>query len=227
MKKNGKYCSNKGMSMKPLAILLALTLLVGCAVGGTIAWLTAQTGPVTNTFTIGDINIDLKEHDLIVDQTGDYDLGDTEGTGITNYNFVPGDTLPKDPFVKVQEGSEKCYVFIKVTESNNISVTKPDNTTEDAMQYDVDETVWTPVTGHAGYWYKVVEKQNDDNDGTVEFQTFNILVDNEVKVSPYLTKNSALETAKFNLSFKAAAIQFDNIDDVADAWSNLPTEFTT
>ena len=60
--KNGKYCNGKkSLNMKPLAVLLALTLLVGCAIGGTIAWLTAQTGEVVNTFTVGDINIKLEE----------------------------------------------------------------------------------------------------------------------------------------------------------------------
>lgn len=119
MKKNGKY-SNKGLNMKPLAILLALTLLVGCAIGGTIAWLTAQTDPVENTFTVGDINITLQEHALKNDGTLDpTSLLPKDGQSGNTYNFVPGDTLPKDPFVTVAANSEPCYLFIKVTVSNN------------------------------------------------------------------------------------------------------------
>jgi len=98
--KNGKYCNGKkGANMKPLAVLLALTLLVGCAIGGTIAWLTDNTGPVENTFTVGNIDIDL-----------------TETTGNT-YKMVPGHTIQKDPYVTVQKGSEDCYVFIEVKKS--------------------------------------------------------------------------------------------------------------
>ena len=51
----------KGVSTKVFLSLLALVLVVGCAVGGTIAWLTAKTDPVVNTFTYGKINIALTE----------------------------------------------------------------------------------------------------------------------------------------------------------------------
>ena len=98
--KNGKYSNGKkSLNMKPLAVLLAMTLLVGCAIGGTIAWLTDNTGPVENTFTVGNIDIDL-----------------TETTGNT-YKMVPGHTIQKDPYVTVQKGSEDCYVFIEVKKS--------------------------------------------------------------------------------------------------------------
>lgn len=33
--------------------VLALTLLIGCSLGGTIAWLMDKTETVTNTFTVG------------------------------------------------------------------------------------------------------------------------------------------------------------------------------
>ncbi|MBQ8648189.1 MAG: hypothetical protein IJ484_08615, partial [Oscillospiraceae bacterium] len=43
------------------ALLLALVLMIGCAIGGTLAWLIADTGPVTNTFTYGNIDLTLDE----------------------------------------------------------------------------------------------------------------------------------------------------------------------
>ena len=49
------------MKKKTLALVLALTLLVAGVIGGTLAWLTDQTDEVKNTFTVGDINIDLTE----------------------------------------------------------------------------------------------------------------------------------------------------------------------
>ena len=52
---------NRGISTRALIAVLALTLLIGCSLGGTIAWLMDKTETVTNTFTVGDINIDLTE----------------------------------------------------------------------------------------------------------------------------------------------------------------------
>ena len=89
------------MKKKTLALVLALTLLVSGVVGGTLAWLTDQTAEVKNTFTVGDINIDL-----------------TETT--TDYKMVPGNTIAKDPTVTVKANSEACWLFVKVTESTDL-----------------------------------------------------------------------------------------------------------
>lgn len=89
------------MKKKTLALVLALTLLVAGVVGGTLAWLTDQTAEVKNTFTVGDINIDL-----------------TETT--TNYKMVPGNTIAKDPTVTVKANSEACWLFVQVTESTDL-----------------------------------------------------------------------------------------------------------
>lgn len=89
------------MKKKTLALVLALTLLVAGVVGGTLAWLTDQTAEVKNTFTVGDINIDL-----------------TETT--TDYKMVPGNTIAKDPTVTVKANSEACWLFVKVTESTDL-----------------------------------------------------------------------------------------------------------
>ena len=80
--------NRRNVSNKTVAILLALVLAIGCAVGGTLAWLISQTNPVVNTFTYGDINIDLKE--------------DTKGP----YTITPGKAITKDPKVTVKANSE-------------------------------------------------------------------------------------------------------------------------
>lgn len=49
------------MKKKGLALVLVLTLLVVCVVAGTLAWLTAKSDVVTNTFTTSDIKVELKE----------------------------------------------------------------------------------------------------------------------------------------------------------------------
>ena len=88
------------MKKKAWVSLVAVVLVLCCAVGGTLAWLTAKTNPVKNTFTVGDINIDL-----------------TETT--KDYKMVPGNTIAKDPKVTVKSGSEACYLFVKVEKSTN------------------------------------------------------------------------------------------------------------
>lgn len=87
------------MKKKVLSIV-AVVLVLCCAIGGTLAWLTDKTDPVVNTFTVGDINIEL-----------------TETT--TNYKMVPGNTISKDPKVTVKANSEACWLFVKVEKSTN------------------------------------------------------------------------------------------------------------
>lgn len=114
--RNGKY-QNKG-SKRILVLALALVLLLGCGIGGTIAWLMDSTETVTNTFTVGDINIELKEHDLKADGTLDNTTAG-EVNEENTYKILPGTKQPKDPFVRVKAGSEACYVFVQVQEVNN------------------------------------------------------------------------------------------------------------
>ena len=52
---------SKSRFPKALALVLAVVLLVGAAIGGTVAWLTDKTGDVVNTFTVGNIDIELAE----------------------------------------------------------------------------------------------------------------------------------------------------------------------
>ena len=82
---------------KAVITAVALTLVLCLAVGGTLAYLVATSDPVTNTFTVGDIKIDLAET--------------KEGP----FKVVPGATDAKDPSVTVESGSEKCYVYVKIT----------------------------------------------------------------------------------------------------------------
>ena len=89
------------MKKKGLALVLALTLLVVGVVAGTLAWLTAKSDTVVNTFTTSDIKVELKE---------------TTGT---EYKMIPGYTISKDPKATVLSGSEECYLFVKLDKSAN------------------------------------------------------------------------------------------------------------
>lgn len=97
--------NRRNVSNKTVAILLALVLAIGCAVGGTLAWLISETDPVVNTFTYGDINISLEET--------------TE-----KYKITPGVSINKDPKVTVKANSEACWLFVKVEEQGTFVADK-------------------------------------------------------------------------------------------------------
>ncbi|MBS6311323.1 MAG: SipW-dependent-type signal peptide-containing protein [Firmicutes bacterium] len=114
------------MKKKVLSIV-AVVLVLCCAIGGTLAWLTDKTASVKNTFTVGDINIEL-----------------TETT--TNYKMVPGNTISKDPKVTVKANSEACWLFVKVEKSANF---------DSFMTYDMADG-WTELPSVTGVYYREV-----------------------------------------------------------------------
>lgn len=212
MKDRKSVNGNKGMGVKPLALLLALALLLGGVMGGTLAWLTDKSATVVNTFTVGDINIELKEHDLTTDEEGNYVLDENkEVISNEDYLFVPGDTLPKDPFVRVKAGSEDCYVFIKVQEINNSRMDLNGKIINWAVSDGWTEYAANPASVGTTYYYCTVEKSESDA------QILNILKDNQVTVNELVTKTmtEGINNAKPTLKFSAAAVQSAHI--VAEA----------
>ena len=101
---------------KGLLLLLCLVLLVTAAITVTLAFLTDRES-VKNTFTVGNVQIDLDESvvdpdgDPVVDENGD-PVREEEGN---EYHLVPGKTYLKDPMVTVKAGSKRCYVRMMVT----------------------------------------------------------------------------------------------------------------
>lgn len=99
------------MKTKSKALLLTLcaVLLVAASVLGTMAYLTS-TDTVTNTFTVGKVEIKLDETD-VTNPTG-------SRVQANSYKLMPGTTYTKDPTVTVLKGSEDSYVRMKVTFNN-------------------------------------------------------------------------------------------------------------
>ena len=195
------------MKKKAIVAVVALVLVLCCAMGGTLAWLVDSTTEVKNTFTYGDINIGLSESD-------DLDL-----------KMIPGNSIKKDPVVTVKKGSEACWLFVEVKESENFddfmtyaiaegwtlyntttsgSNIKTDNTTDDTyvIYREVDAT-----TAKTGTSYQVLK----GNTVTV--------LDSVEKSDMEAIKNGT--TAKPTLTFTAYAVQKDGFDTAALAWAEI------
>ena len=131
------HANRRSVSSKAFAAVLALVLVLGCALGGTVAWLVAKSDPVVNTFTYGDININLEE---------------TTGS---SYKIIPGVDIAKDPKVTVEADSEACWLFVKVEEVGTFVA--------DKVTYSVADG-WTALTGQPGVYYREVGAVTADTD---------------------------------------------------------------
>ena len=210
------------MKKKILALTLVFALALALGIGGTVAWLTAKTDSVVNTFTVGDINITLTESGA----TGN----------AKNYTFVPGDKLAKDPMVTVLEGSEACYLFVKIdAENNSLGAVDPILTWNPADGW--TKLVIADTGEDTEIYYRQVNAVPVDADDTTKGQEFYVLAgegtDNYkngyVTVSTELTKAQVnnLNNDKPTLTFTAYAIQSANLADTntdgkvdaVDAWA--------
>lgn len=223
------------MSKKSLALLLAVALLIGGAVGGTIAWLTDTTEKVTNTFSVGNIDIELLEHELkdgaLLNTGCPTNIQESEHHEVSNnaYKIIPGTEQPKDPFVRVKANTEKCYLFIQVQPVNNETGNEEaDNVATKYITYTINDEVWTqlkddqnqPVIVNGGeIWYK---EHNMINTTAV---MLNILKGEEVTYDPHLTKDDIDKVGDNNkptLNFKAFAVQKEAVGTAFDAWGKIP-----
>ncbi|MBR5874705.1 MAG: SipW-dependent-type signal peptide-containing protein [Oscillospiraceae bacterium] len=111
---------------KVLAVVLAFVLTVSLSVAGTIAYL-ADTDSAKNTFTTGNVKIDLTEAEVKPDDKGNliedtskarFDLNDVQDDieDINSYGKIyPGQTIFKDPTIELLAGSENAYLGAVVT----------------------------------------------------------------------------------------------------------------
>ena len=179
-----KHVANRRRSVSSRAFiaLLALVLVIGCVAGGTVAWLVAKTDPVVNTFTYGNINIALAE---------------TTGT---SYKVIPGTTIKKDPTVTVKNGSEACYLFVKVEKVGMFT----------GMSYEIADG-WTEL--ESGVYYRLVDAVTADT-------SFAVIKGNEITVSSDLTKEN-IPAVNPTLKITAYAVQKEKITTAADAWAKV------
>lgn len=179
------------ISGKMFVTMLAVVLLVGCIIGGTVAWLTDQTDPITNTFTYGDINITL---------------GETTGN---DYKIIPGVNIDKNPKVTVKKDSEACWLFVKVEEEGTFVANK--------VTYSIADG-WTKGDGTkipANVYYRAVDAVTNDTDFAV-LKDNKIYVSEELSKSDIQSIS-----AQPKLTFTAYAVQKEGSNNAAEAWAKV------
>ena len=222
-------------SLTPIFVLaLALIVIIGGSIGGTLAWLTDKTTEVTNTFTVGNIAIKLEES-WNTDGSDNDTLADSWSAKI-----IPGNSYEKDPKVTVLSGSEDCWLFVTMTVKNN---TVP-NSNKTLIQYEFNNEGWQTLNdvtyleeGTTVYYRDVSTSQNNQSWNLLK----NIVNNNEwvggsVKINSELTKEDLdkyyttddqgkwtvdSSVATPTISFQAFAIQKSNFSDANSAWAEI------
>ena len=92
---------------KNKTFLAAIVLLLLFVVGGAVAYFT-DTDTKTNTFTIGNVDIDILE--------ANWSTTDSNSNGVPDAaeNLMPGQSVTKDPVIRNLSTSNPAYVFAKV-----------------------------------------------------------------------------------------------------------------
>jgi len=182
---------SKNTRNRILLTALAALLLVVAAVGGTMAWLQADTDEVVNTFTPAAINVSLTE-------TMKPD-GTIVESGVTDWTaqLIPSKEYKKNPTVTVTAGEDNVasYLFVKVEGADEVK-----NYLDFTLFYEEggDTRTWTPVTGHPGVYYTEIA-------ANAATQTIELIKNNTVTVKDLTTATMA--SADVELTFQAYIIQ--------------------
>lgn len=214
----GKFESAEGRKRrtpgtKSIALLLALALLAGGAVGGTLAWLLDSTDKIENTFSPSSIDVTLSET--------------TQA-----YKMVPGWTIAKDPKVQISANSEDCYLFIKVEKTGG-------NVTIGEKTYGFDDFIACAIVGgwktlnvetYPGVYYMEIEgaEKKDTEYGILDSGSYRTYTwsANQVLTKPEVTEKmmeALTEETYPKLNITAYAVQLYKSNTVkfspAEAWA--------
>lgn len=173
-----------------LAVVSVFTILV-CCMSGSLAWLTASSAPSVSEFSVGKIDVTLKD--------------DTNSADNTAAVLIPGTTIARDPRVTVTGGSVDCWLFVRVDAANGAG----------------DCLNWTPAEGWSKlestaemvYYREVTASAND--------QTFQVVNDAALTVKSDLTRTEIANMNAPKLTFTAYAFQRAGFEAPADAWAQI------
>ena len=204
---------------KALLLTLCAVLLVAATIFGTMAYLTSQ-DTVTNTFTVGKVNIKLDEAKANPDGTL---VEGAERVKANEYKLLPGHTYNKDPMVTVLSGSESSYVKMTVTfsKANELdAIFAPDGANLTSIFNGYDAANWIAKGNTKGadntrtyeFWYKEA----------VAAPTADVALDalfDSITVPGEITNEQLATIEGMTITVNAYAIQADGFANADAAWA--------
>lgn len=188
--------SKKFIAILSVFVMLALTMVVGCAVDGTVAWLVSESKSSVSTFTLGDINIELTESE----------------PGSQPLKIIPGVAIRRSLNVTVDANSEACWLFVKAEETNWPNFTDANSAAKVSYSVAGGTDGWKALDNHPGVYYREVSAE-DAQRGVAYGVNYAVTVSNELTKAEI---NSTRDQPK--LSFTAYAVQRYSFEDAAKAW---------
>lgn len=199
--------AKKNSGKKVVLVLLAIVLLIGCTIGGTIAYLMTATAPVANTFVAGAI--------------GTLTLTETDTDSVTegeqhNYTIIPGKPITKNPQVTYTPATANdvgnVYIFVQVTDSD---WTYAEN------KFTQGGLSWTVADG----WTKLETENVFYLTTSTAVPSKSIIANDKIEVATTITKEQigGIATAATGLTFQAYAIQAEGFATAAAAWAQAKT----
>ena len=208
------------MKKKILVACLCVALAVLTIAGTTLAYLTSQE-TVTNTFTVGKVEIKLDEAKANADGTL---VPNAARVKDNSYKLIPGHTYNKDPMVTVLKGSESSYIkmtvtFTKAAELDAIFAPTGADLTSIFNGYDSTNWIYkgntedtTANTRTYEFWYKEA----------VAAPTADVALDalfDQIKAPDSLTNSDLNNLKDLKITVNAYAIQADGFATAEAAWA--------
>ena len=198
---------------KTLTVVIALVLVVVMSVAGTVAYLTS-TKTVTNTFTVGKVEITLdeakvNEYGQKLNAAGNVaQESDTLAARVkaNEYKLIPGHEYVKDPVIHFQPKSEASWLFVKV--ENGIK----DIVADKSIEAQIASNEWTLLANTDNVYYKSVSA-NTSETAAVDYPVFGSF-----------TLKSGADVARYEkaqIKVTAYAIQADGFTAPEAAWAEL------
>ena len=208
------------MKKKILVACLCVALAVLTIAGTTLAYLTSQE-TVTNTFTVGKVEIKLDEAKANADGTL---VPNADRVKENSYKLIPGHTYNKDPMVTVLKGSESSYIKMTVTFTKAAeldAIFAPTGADLTSILNGYDSTTWiykgntedtTANTRTYEFWYKEA----------VAAPTADVALDalfDQIKAPDSLTNSDLNNLKDLKITVNAYAIQADGFATAEAAWA--------
>ncbi len=222
------------MNKKIVVFTVAMVLLLGVTIGATFAYLQDISNVVTNTFTYGNVEIDLDEAE--VDKYGnlvyrDGESSETDEASGTNqrvdaneYKLIPSNTYIKDPTIRLTAASEESYLFVKIESNIDSYLIDADIEGHKTIANQMIANGWELLDDVANVWVYTRDggtvtgsnlDDDTDNNGTVKsYKVFD-----EITVKDNADVTTIDDT--HSLKVYAYAIQKDGFSSAVEAWGEI------